>query len=96
MRHGKKSLKAKPGTTIPKKALSVLLLGNFYQHQFRSQVKILEVGCGPGANIWYLAREGFDVYGIDGSSTGIAKAQAFLKKENLNAHLSIGDVNKLP
>ncbi|MDE2027044.1 MAG: class I SAM-dependent methyltransferase [Candidatus Omnitrophica bacterium] len=69
---------------------------NFYKVQPRSRVKILEVGCGPGANIWYLAREGFDAYGIDGSATAVAQARERLAQENLSAHLSVGDIIRLP
>lgn len=62
----------------------------------RHSIKILEVGCGTGANIWYLAREGFSAYGIDGSENAIKKANFRLSKENLNADLKVGDIVKLP
>jgi SAM-dependent methyltransferase len=68
-----------------------------YSHETnRKSVKILEVGCGPGANIWYLAREGFAVYGIDGSKTAIHQANLRLDTENLQAELTVGDIINLP
>ena len=68
---------------------------NFYKSD-RKKTKILEVGCGPGANIWYMAREGFDTYGIDGSPTAIQRAKNRLEKESLKAHLKVGDIVSLP
>ncbi len=44
---------------------------NFYTVPERDAIRILEVGCGPGANVWYIAKEGFSAYGIDGSTTAI-------------------------
>ena len=35
------------------------------------RLSALEVGCGPGTNLWYLAREGFTIAGIDGSQNAI-------------------------
>lgn len=71
---------------------------NFYSCSQRELVKILEVGCGPGANLWYLAREGFQVYGIDGSPTAIELAQSRLDREcpNWKGRLIVGDVSLLP
>ena len=47
---------------------------SFYGVPDRKEVRLLEPGCGPGANIWFMAREGFTVSGIDGSATSIKQA----------------------
>ena len=76
----------------PPEELIRFVARHFYSVSDRRQVKILEIGCGPGANIWYLAREGFDAYGIDGSETAIVKAERRLQEEGLKAHLQVGDI----
>ena len=43
-----------------------------------------------------MAREGFNVVGIDGSETAIKKAKDRLQNENLNAQLIVSDIVKLP
>ena len=68
---------------------------NFYGRN-RQETRLLEVGCGPGANIWYMSREGFDVYGIDGSEEAIKIAKRRLSDEYLKAHLQTGDILSLP
>lgn len=60
---------------------------NFYKAKERSKIKILELGSGPGANLWFMAREGFTVYGIDFSQTACEKARARLAGENLSDHI---------
>jgi SAM-dependent methyltransferase len=67
----------------------------------KSGVWVLEVGCGPGPNIWYLAREGFTVAGIDGSPTAVRQARERLAAEKLphtapRVDLRVGDFAKLP
>ena len=62
----------------------------------RSTMRLLEIGCGPGANVWFMAREGFSVCGIDGSGTAIDRARQRLASEGLRADLRIGDYAQLP
>jgi len=35
------------------------------------KIKILKAACGSGANLWMIAREGFDTYGFDLSPPAI-------------------------
>jgi SAM-dependent methyltransferase len=73
---------------------------NFYNVPDRSKIKILELGCGPGCNIWFLAREGFSFVGIDGSATAIEQATRRLDSEVPNwrerGQLLVRDISKLP
>lgn len=72
---------------------------NFFKipREKRKNIKILEVGCGQGANLWFLAKEGFDVYGIDISPSAIKKAEKYLSEAyNIKAHLKVADVRELP
>lgn len=73
---------------------------NFYAVPDRSAVRILEVGCGPGANLWYLAREGFAFAGIDGSPTAVAQTAQRLDAEcsgwRSRGSLHVGEIGHLP
>ncbi len=69
---------------------------NFYHVSDRTKVRLLEIGCGPGANVWFMAREGFAVSGIDGSETAIRRARQRLTGEGLAADLRVGDFADLP
>lgn len=68
---------------------------NFYKKN-RAEVKILEIGCGTGANLWYLAREGFTTFGIDASPTAVQIAKSRMQEEKLNASILTGDILNLP
>jgi len=70
--------------------------GNFYRVPNRNEVRLLEIGCGPGTNVWFMAREGFTVSGIDGSATAIKQANERLLREGLTADLYVGDYSSLP
>ena len=61
----------------------------------RGQVKILEVGCGTGNNLWFAAREGFSVFGVDGSKSAIDFAQQLFEREGLKGDLRVGDFTNL-
>ncbi len=55
-----------------------------YRHKpdkLNKDIKILEVGCGCGNNVVWLAKQGFDVYGIDYSHEAIRAAHVLMHKE---------------
>jgi len=61
----------------------------------------LELGCGQGANLWFLAREGFAVAGIDGSASAIRGTLTRLTDEGLPTNseavdLRVGNFADLP
>jgi len=56
--------------------------------------KILDFGSGTGRHVIYLAKEGFDVVGIDISKTGVKMTKDWLKSEGLKAELLIKDIAK--
>ena len=61
-----------------------------------SRLRALEVGCGTGANLVFLAKEGFQTVGMDGSDVALKRARGRLQEEGLLANLHLGDVVKLP
>ena len=62
----------------------------------REEINILEIGCGAGNNLWFAAREGFNVSGIDISHSAIEYAKERLLNDELAADLQVGCFNKLP
>jgi SAM-dependent methyltransferase len=80
----------------PPEHLVRFVAGNFYRVPDRKEIRLLEIGCGPGANVWFMAREGFTVSGIDGSATAVHQANDRLSKEGLTADLRVGDFAQLP
>lgn len=55
---------------------------------------ILDLGCGFGHDTLRLAREGFQVVGLDLSSSAIAQAQARAQEENLPAEFLWADMSE--
>lgn len=84
----------------PSEDLIRFIARNYYRTDPRSAVRVLEVGCGPGANLWYLAREGFSFAGVDGSPHAIRRAGLRLDEEvpgwRDRGSLHTGDVADLP
>lgn len=60
------------------------------------RISILEVGCGTGSNLWFAAREGFDVSGIEASADAVNKAILRFKNEGLRGAFRVGDFCSLP
>lgn len=62
----------------------------------RSSIRILEVGCGTASNLWFAAREGFSVAGVDAAPEAIAKARRRFVEEGLEADLKVANFVSLP
>ena len=59
--------------------------------------KLLELGCGDGSVTLQLAREGFEVYGIDISPTAISWAKEKAREQRLKGEFRLGNaVEGLP
>lgn len=61
----------------------------------KKSTKILETGCGSGANLWFLAREGFDAYGIDVIPHALELCANKLLDEGLSARLECICMSKI-
>ena len=87
--------------TYPPEELVRFIARSFRNVPVKSNVRVLDVGCGPGPNIWYLVREGYTVAGIDGSETAIRQASERLAREGLpyempRVDLRVGNFVTLP
>jgi 2-polyprenyl-3-methyl-5-hydroxy-6-metoxy-1,4-benzoquinol methylase len=69
---------------------------NYPRDRPRQQVRIVEIGCGAANNLWFAAREGFQVAGIDGSASAIESAKARFESEGLHGDLRSGSFTQLP
>jgi cyclopropane fatty-acyl-phospholipid synthase-like methyltransferase len=58
--------------------------------------RVLDVGCGTGENIMYLAERGLAATGIDGAPTAIRKAKAKAKRRGLQVRFEVADALDLP
>jgi ubiquinone/menaquinone biosynthesis C-methylase UbiE len=69
-----------------------------FKHSDRSKIKVLDLGCGAGANLRFFVEEGFDVYGIDGSPSAIKlakKRMEYLDRSYPLENIEVGDFSKL-
>lgn len=53
---------------------------------------VLDLGCGSGRHVAYLARQGLTVAGLDGAPAGLALAERRLRATGLAADLRLGDI----
>jgi len=56
---------------------------------------VLDVGCGTGENVLYLAELGFAAMGVDGAPTAISKARAKAKQRGVTAQFEVADALSL-
>ncbi len=71
----------------PSENLIRFIARNFYNVKDRNSIKILELGLGTGANLWFCAREGFRVSGIEFTKSGIERFKTRMQNENLSTQI---------
>jgi cyclopropane fatty-acyl-phospholipid synthase-like methyltransferase len=57
--------------------------------------KAITLGCGTGRETIYLAKRGFDVLGVDFSTTAIKKARRSAKEEGVEVQFVVDDLTDL-
>jgi ubiquinone/menaquinone biosynthesis C-methylase UbiE len=64
----------------------------------RGARRVLDLGCGAGRHVVYLAREGFAVCGLDIAANGLAHTREWLAREtqSVSAELKQGDISQIP
>jgi len=69
-----------------------------FPREDRGQLKALELGCGPGANLCFLAKEGIAFDAVEGSPTAAAQAQFRLDGEHpgWRGRIAVGNFCHLP
>lgn len=64
-----------------------------FEHLLKKQSNILEVGCGEGQNVIYLAEQGYcNIDAFDISEAGIAKLKKQCKIKHLNMNAFVDDL----
>ena len=54
----------------------------------------IDLGCGTGANVVHLARQGFEAWGVDFSEVAIRKAERRATASGVEAHFIVGDLTE--
>ena len=82
------------GPNYPHEKVVQFCLRN-YPSDKRASTRVLDLGCGTGANTWFLSREGFTVTGTDISSRAIAATKSRLDRSGLLAKLRVEGANAI-
>ncbi len=81
----------------PPEELVRFVFTNWINKDTAQAKSVLDIGCGPGSGSgWFLAREGFDYFGIDISSVAIERAKVRFDEEGLKGNFMFGNPEELP
>ena len=94
--HWDEKFKTRSWGKYPNEDLVRFVCGEFSKIHIKNP-KVLEIGSGTGANLWFLQNEGLNVSGIDSSKTGIEASKKKLSDHGFNSiDLRVGNFNTLP
>ncbi|MBZ7963371.1 class I SAM-dependent methyltransferase [Campylobacter sp. W0049] len=68
----------------------------FVLKNFKTNDQILDLGCGGGRHVKFLAENDFIAYGVDYSKNGIKATRELLDLHKLKAELKIASVDDIP
>jgi SAM-dependent methyltransferase len=71
------------------------IFSNAPRDRVKNEIRILEVGFGTGSNLWFAAREGFSVAGVEGSKSAVEFANKRFLEDGLQGDLRVGDFTNL-
>lgn len=91
-----KTFKERNPTLYPHDSVVSFIFRNIPNNKPKNKVNVLDIGCGGGNNLFFVAEIGLNAYGIDGSENAIAIANKRFKDKKLPAHLFTGDFRELP
>ncbi len=93
-----KELGFKAQRKYPNEELLRFLGVNFFDKEGieRNNIKVLEVGCGSCSNLWMIAKESFDAYGLDLSDESLVLGKKMLDNWHVEADLRQGSFLDLP
>ena len=62
----------------------------------RGAKRVLDLGCGAGRHVVFLAQEGFEVHGLDSSAEALRICRERLREAGLRATLVQADMREIP
>ncbi|KAA6225436.1 class I SAM-dependent methyltransferase [Campylobacter sp. LR291e] len=68
----------------------------FVFKNYKKKDRILDLGCGAGRHVKFLAENGFKAYGMDYSKNGVKFTKKLLKKHSLKAKIKLSSVDNIP
>ncbi len=71
------------------------IFSNAPRDREKNEIRVLEVGFGTGSNLWFAAREGFSVAGVEGSKSAVEFANKRFMKDGLKGDLRVGNFTDL-
>ena len=75
-----RNYKKKRYNSYPYNRVVSIILKTYPIKKSRKKIKVLDLGCGGGNNTEFLAKEGFDVYAVDGSKEAINLTKKKVRK----------------
>ena len=59
--------------------IDIYLLDQLLRGNIHSGMRVLDAGCGPGRNLIYLLREGYEIFASDQNPDAVAETRALAR-----------------